>query len=99
MIFGRDQVVDEPTPEKVARLFGLSYDLPEEDAFEVVIVGGGPAGVAAAVYAGAEGLKALVVEDVAIGARPACRAGSRTTWAFRQEFPARTWSGAARCRP
>jgi len=67
VIFGRDQVVDEPTPEKVARLFGLSYDLPEEDAFEVVIVGGGPAGVAAAVYAGAEGLKALVVEDVAIG--------------------------------
>lgn len=67
VIFGRDQVVTDPTPEKVARLFGLSYDLPEEDAFEVVIVGGGPAGVAAAVYAGTEGLKALVVEDVAIG--------------------------------
>jgi len=33
----------------------------------VLIVGGGPAGVAAAVYAGAEGLRALVVEDVAIG--------------------------------
>jgi thioredoxin reductase (NADPH) len=34
---------------------------------EVLIVGGGPAGVAAAVYAGAEGLNALVVEDLAIG--------------------------------
>jgi thioredoxin reductase (NADPH) len=67
VIFGRDQVVADPTPEKVARLFGLSDDLPEEDAFEVLIVGGGPAGVAAAVYAGAEGLRALVVEDVAIG--------------------------------
>src|SRR6267378_3847064 len=32
-----------------------------------VIVGGGPAGVAAAVYAGAEGLCALVVEDIALG--------------------------------
>ena len=33
----------------------------------VLIVGAGPAGVAAAVYAGAEGLCALVVEDTAIG--------------------------------
>ena len=33
----------------------------------MLIVGGGPAGVAAGVYAGAEGLHALVVEDVAIG--------------------------------
>ena len=32
---------------------------------DVLIVGGGPAGVAAAVYAGAEGLNALVVEDIA----------------------------------
>ena len=33
----------------------------------MLIVGGGPAGVAAGVYAGAEGLRALVVEDIAIG--------------------------------
>ena len=33
----------------------------------MLIVGGGPAGVAAAVYAGAEGLRALVVEDIALG--------------------------------
>ena len=33
----------------------------------MLIVGGGPAGVAAAVYAGAEGLCALVVEDIALG--------------------------------
>ncbi|RZK87459.1 MAG: thioredoxin-disulfide reductase, partial [Methylobacterium sp.] len=39
----------------------------DDEAFDVLIVGGGPAGVAAGVYAGAEGLRALVVEDVAIG--------------------------------
>ena len=33
----------------------------------MLIVGGGPAGVAAAVYAGSEGLNALVIEDTAIG--------------------------------
>lgn len=67
VIFGRDRVITDPTPEAVARLLGLNRDLPDLEMFEVVIVGGGPAGVAAGVYAGAEGLSALVVEDIAIG--------------------------------
>jgi len=67
VIFGRDAVVTEPTPDKVARLLGLNLDFRNDETFDVLIVGGGPAGVAAGVYAGAEGLRALVVEDVAIG--------------------------------
>ena len=67
VIFGRGQVLAEPTPEKVARLLGLNRDLTEKEAFDVLIVGAGPAGVAAGVYAGTEGLSALVVEDTAIG--------------------------------
>ena len=66
VIFGREMVPD-PTPQTVARLLGLNRDLAEEAVFDVLIVGGGPAGVAAGVYAGAEGLCALVIEDVAIG--------------------------------
>ncbi|WP_445191544.1 FAD-dependent oxidoreductase [Sphingomonas sp. Tas61C01] len=67
VVFGRDLVVEDPTPENVARLLGLDQDLPEDEAFDVLIVGAGPAGVAAAVYAGAEGLCALVVDELAIG--------------------------------
>jgi len=67
VIFGRDVVVSNPTPDKVARLLGLNLDFRDDEKFDVLIVGGGPAGVAAGVYAGAEGLCALVVEDVAIG--------------------------------
>ncbi len=67
VIFGRDNVVTDPTPDKVARLLGLNRDLVDNERFDVLIVGGGPAGVAAGVYAGAEGLCALVVEDVAVG--------------------------------
>src|SRR5580700_7897829 len=66
VIFGRDVVVSDPTPDKVAQLLGLYLDFNDEK-FDLLIVGGGPAGVAAGVYAGAEGLCALVVEDVAIG--------------------------------
>lgn len=67
VIFGRDVVVTEPTPEKIAHLLGLNRDLQHDEAFDVLIVGGGPAGVAAGVYAGSEGLRALVIEDIAIG--------------------------------
>ncbi len=67
VVFGRNVVVHDPTPEKVARLLGLNRDLRNDESFDVLIVGGGPAGVAAGVYAGAEGLRALVIEDVAIG--------------------------------
>src|ERR1700676_5460758 len=67
VIFGRDVVVSDPTPDKVARLLGLNLDFRNDEKFDLLIVGGGPAGVAAGVYAGAEGLCALVVEDVATG--------------------------------
>src|ERR1700674_689011 len=67
VIFGRNVVVTDPTPDKVARLLGLHLDFRDDETFAVLIVGGGPAGVAAGVYAGAEGLCALVVEDIAIG--------------------------------
>ena len=67
VIFGRDLVVTDPTPEKIAHLLGLNRDLQHDETFDVLIVGGGPAGVAAGVYAGSEGLSALVIEDIAIG--------------------------------
>jgi thioredoxin reductase (NADPH) len=66
VIFGAAEVLPDCTPQAVADRLGLSF-APTDTTFDVVIVGGGPAGVSAAVYAGAEGLSALVVEDLAIG--------------------------------
>ena len=67
VIFGVGVVVTDPTPAKVAELLGLNLDFRNDEAFDVLIVGSGPSGVAAAVYAGSEGLSALIVEDTAIG--------------------------------
>lgn len=67
VIFGKDTVLTDPTLAQIARLVGLSQDFDDDEAVDVLIVGGGPAGVSAGVYAGAEGLSALVVEDIAIG--------------------------------
>lgn len=66
VIFGK-QVVEDPSPAKIAQLLGLDLEIGEDEVVDVLIVGGGPSGVAAGVYAGAEGLKAIVVEDAAIG--------------------------------
>ena len=67
VIFGRNKVLADPTPEKVARLLGIDRDLIEDEQFDVLIVGAGPAGVSAGVYAGAEGIRALVVDEISIG--------------------------------
>lgn len=67
VVFGRDHVIEDPTPAKVAALFGLDMGVGEQREYDVVIVGGGPAGIAAGVYAGAEGLGALVLEDLTVG--------------------------------
>jgi thioredoxin reductase (NADPH) len=67
VVFGKNHVMADPTPVKIARALGLDMTAEEGTTFDVVIVGGGPAGVAAGVYAGSEGLSALVIEDLAIG--------------------------------
>ncbi|MEL6531320.1 MAG: FAD-dependent oxidoreductase [Pseudomonadota bacterium] len=67
VILGQEQRLEEPTPRKVAQYLNLDLDICSQRMFDLLIVGGGPAGVAAAVYAGSEGLDALVVEDMAIG--------------------------------
>jgi thioredoxin reductase (NADPH) len=67
LIVGLDgRTVDDPTNEQVAEACGLPTRLARKD-FDLVVVGAGPAGLAAAVYAGSEGLRTLVVERETIG--------------------------------
>jgi thioredoxin reductase (NADPH) len=66
-VFWSGKRVPKATPRAVARHLGLDLKAKPAEALDLVIVGAGPAGVAAAVYAGSEGLRALVVEDSAIG--------------------------------
>src|SRR5581483_7411848 len=55
-----------PTMREVAQAAGLQI-APCHDEYDVVIVGGGPAGMAAAVYGASEGLRTLLIEREAPG--------------------------------
>lgn len=57
----------DPSDAEVVAAYGASTELQGSPDFDVVIVGAGPAGLAAAVYASSEGLRTLVVERQALG--------------------------------
>lgn len=60
------RVLVDPTMTEVAKAAGLGTELANE-VVDLAIVGAGPAGLAAAVYAASEGLRTLVLERDAIG--------------------------------
>lgn len=60
------RVLTDPDDLELARAHGLATDLPEH-VVDVAIVGAGPGGLAAAVYAASEGLSTVVLEGASIG--------------------------------
>jgi len=60
-------VLRNPSIEGLASALGLTPELDAKTVRDVVIVGGGPAGLGAAVYAASEGLDVLVLESTAPG--------------------------------
>ena len=56
----------EPTDTELAAAVGLTTS-PIEDFYDIVVIGGGPAGLGAAVYGASEGLRTVLVERTATG--------------------------------
>jgi thioredoxin reductase (NADPH) len=61
------QLLRNPSETELARCIGLVGPIDPNRIFDVVVVGAGPAGLAAAVYAGSEGLSVLVLDCRAFG--------------------------------
>jgi thioredoxin reductase (NADPH) len=66
MILPDGRVLSDPSNKEIADAAGSSTE-PDGDAFDVVVVGAGPAGLSAAVYGASEGLDTLVVDEGGIG--------------------------------
>jgi thioredoxin reductase (NADPH) len=62
-----DRVLSRPSNAELADALGITEALLPDHVHDVVVVGGGPAGLAAAVYAASEGLDTLVIEGTAPG--------------------------------
>jgi thioredoxin reductase (NADPH) len=58
-----DVVLRNPTNEQIASCLGFNAGIDQTHVRDVIIVGAGPAGLAAAVYAASEGLDVLVLES------------------------------------
>jgi thioredoxin reductase (NADPH) len=57
----------DPSSTDLLAAFGVQTEIGSDRTFDVIVVGAGPAGLTAAVYASSEGLSTLVVERQAIG--------------------------------
>jgi thioredoxin reductase (NADPH) len=68
------QILIGPDRERLARAFGVTTRLDGPADYDVIVVGAGPAGLAASVAASSEGLRTLVIERESIGGQ----AGSST---------------------
>jgi thioredoxin reductase (NADPH) len=66
LVLGRSRVLVEPSHAEVAEAFGMRTR-PAGQSCDVAIIGAGPAGLAAAVYAASEGLRTLVLEPAVPG--------------------------------
>jgi thioredoxin reductase (NADPH) len=59
--------LEAPSTGEVLRALGIGRELAPREETDFLVVGGGPAGLAAAVYAASEGLDTLIVESTALG--------------------------------
>jgi thioredoxin reductase (NADPH) len=59
--------LQHPSNGDVLRALGVGRELERREEVDLLVVGGGPAGLAAAVYGASEGLDTLVVESTALG--------------------------------
>jgi len=76
-------LLQNPTLPELAERTGVRRHIPDE-IFDTVIVGGGPAGLGAAVYAASEGLRTLVLDNIG----PGGQAGSSARIENYAGFPA-----------
>jgi thioredoxin reductase (NADPH) len=67
VICNNTQVLRNPSTQEVAECLGFNANISDSQIRDLVIVGAGPAGLAAAVYGASEGLDVLVIEKSAPG--------------------------------
>lgn len=71
VVFSDGSLLVNPDVREIAEKVGLNLN-PDSKFYDLIIVGAGPAGLAASVYAASEGLSTLVIEKEAPGGQAGC---------------------------
>lgn len=67
IVLCRDRILRNPSNEQIAECLGMNAPFDESAVRDLIVIGAGPAGLAAAVYAASEGLRVLVLETLGPG--------------------------------
>ena len=67
VVIATGSVLRNPTPGELSSFLGLTLENLPQRCFDLLVIGGGPAGLAAAVYGASEGLQTLGVDSTAPG--------------------------------
>ena len=94
-------VLRNPTNEQIADTLGFNPAIDEQQVRDLVVIGAGPAGLAAAVYGASEGLDVLVIESAAPGGQAGASSRIENYLGFPtgisgQELVARAYNQAAK---
>ena len=76
------EILRNPSESELARGIGMIDADPADTVYDVAIAGAGPAGLAAAVYAGSEGLSVLVIDSRAFGGQAGASARIENYFGF-----------------
>src|SRR5204862_3496794 len=89
------EVLRNPTESELAHCIGMLDAGAADDIYDVVIAGAGPAGLAAAVYAGSEGLSVLVMDARAFGGQAGASARIENYFGFPTGISGQALAGRA----
>ena len=98
VLFADGSSLVDPEPETLAARVGLSVQATQA-FYDLVVVGAGPAGLAAAVYGASEGLRTLVIEPEAPGGQADSTSRIENYLDSLRALPAPIWAGGRTSRP
>ena len=78
------RVIVDPSNIEIAQAYGVATGIRGAREFDVAVIGAGPAGLAAAVYASSEGLRTVVVERESIGGQAGASSKIRNYLGFQR---------------
>ena len=99
VVIWRGEVLRNPSTAELARTIGLRAPTTAEATFDLVIVGSGPAGLAAAVYGASEGLTTIALDATATGGQAGTSSRIENYLGFPSGISGRSWPTELSCRP